>query len=325
MKVLITSVPFGNIDSLPLEILESAGADFTINPLNKKLSEDELADLIGEYEIVIAGTEPYSKKVLEKASNLKMISRMGIGLDGVDLNEAKKRGIRVSYTPDAPAPSIAELTLGFIITLLRSVHQSNIEMHKGIWQRYIGRTIDETSIGFIGVGRIGAKVIEMLSAFGDPKLLVNDISPNHELTKKYNLEWVDKEKIYRESDLISLHVPLTSKTKNMISRDQLLMMKSDASLINTCRGGIINEDDLYDVMKSGHLNGAAIDVFENEPYAGKLLELDNCLLTPHMGSMSNKCRSLMEIESTKEAVRYIKGETLKGEVPEIEYDIQKMF
>jgi len=325
LKVLITSVPFGEIDNLPIEILKSAGADFTINPLNKKLTEDELMDLIGEYQIVIAGTEPYSKKVLKKASKLKMIARLGIGLDGVDLNEAKKRGIKVSYTPDAPAPSIAELTIGFIITLLRSAHQSNIEMHKGKWQRHLGRTIDETSIGFIGIGRIGAKVIGMLKAFGNPKLLVNDISPNYELTKTYNLEWVDKEQIYREADLISLHVPLTSETQNMISRKQLLMMKSDASLINTCRGGIINEDDLYDVMKSGHLNGAAIDVFKNEPYSGKLLELDKCLLTPHMGSMSSKCRSLMEIESTKEAVRFIKGEPLKGEVPEIEYDIQKMF
>ena len=158
MKVLITSVPFGEINKSPLEALSAEGVEYLINPLNKKLNEDELIDLISDIDVVIAGTELYSKKVLDNAPNLKMISRLGIGLDGVDLNYAKMKGIKVCYTPDAPTPAIAELTIGLIISLLRSVHLSNLEMHSGKWHRYFGKTISDTTIGFIGVGRIGARV-----------------------------------------------------------------------------------------------------------------------------------------------------------------------
>ena len=153
--------------------------------------------------------------------------------------------------------------------------------------------------------------------------MVNDISPNHELSRKFKLEWVDKETIYREADAISLHLPLTKSTKDMIKSKELLMMKPDAVIINTSRGGIINENNLYEVMKSGHLNGAAIDVFNDEPYSGNLTKLENCLLTAHMGSMSVDCRTRMEIEATEEAVRFINGEALESEVPETEYISQQ--
>lgn len=322
MKVLITTIPFGIKDSKPLQILKEAGAEYTINPLNKKLNENDLLELIRDYDIVLAGTEPYTEKVLDNAPNLKLISRLGIGLDGVNLRATKERGIKVSYTPDAPAPSIAELTLGHIITLLRSVHTSNIQMHNGEWNRYLGKTISESTIGFIGVGRIGTRIIEMLQAFGSPKILANDIVPNQDLNKKYEIDWTSKESIFQEADVISLHVPLTAETKDMINYEQLMTMKRDAALINTSRGGIINEDDLYNVMSSGHLNGVAIDVFKDEPYVGKLTQLDNCLLTPHMGSMSEACRIRMELEASEEAVRFIKGMPLKGEVPNFEYEIQ---
>ena len=261
---------------------------------------------------------------MANATNLKMISRVGIGLDNVDLIAARNRGIKVSYTPDAPAPAVAELTIGLIITLLRSVHVSNLQMHNGQWHRYFGKRIAEATIGIIGVGRIGSRVINRMAAFGTPRLLVNDISSNQALSRKFKLEWADKDTIYREADVISLHLPLTASTKNMIKYKQLMMMKSDAVLLNTSRGGIVNEDDLYEVMKSGHLTGAAIDVFKDEPYFGKLVEIDRCILTAHMGSMSIDCRTRMEIEATEEAVRFIKGEALESEVPTMEYDSQKL-
>ena len=138
----------------------------------------------------------------------------------------------------------------------------------------------------------------------------------------FKLDWVSKEKIYKEADIISIHIPLTNVTKNMITKDVLFDMKKDAIIINTSRGGIINEQDLYEVMKSGHLGGAAIDVFENEPYNGKLSEIERCLLTAHMGSMSNDCRTKMEIEATEEAVCFLTGKELEREVPQEEYDVQ---
>jgi len=323
MKVLITTVPFADKNRLPLEQLNAAGIEYLINPLNRKLTENELADLVTDFDIIIAGTEPITDYVIKSASNLKMISRVGIGLDNVDLLAAESRGIKVSYTPDAPAPAVAELTIGLMITLLRSVQLSNIRMHKGEWERYFGRRIANTTIGIIGLGRIGTRVLNRLKAFGTPRLLVNDLSPNSDLERKFKLEWVDKETIYKESDVISLHIPLTKATKNMITKKQLKMMKSDAIIINTSRGGIINEGDLYHVMQEGHLSGASIDVFEQEPYDGKLIEIDRCLLTAHMGSMSIDCRTRMEIEATEEVIRFARGEALKGVVPEDEFKVQR--
>ena len=322
-KVLITTVPFGQNNRLPIELLETAGVECIINPLNKKLTEKELVSMVSDIDLIIAGTEIISDFVMDKAKNLKMISRVGIGLDGVDLLAAKKRGIKVSYTPDAPAPAVAELTIGLLITLLRSVHVSNMQMHQGKWCRFIGKRIANTTIGIIGLGRIGSRVLNRLAVFGTPRLLVNDISADPALDRKFKLEWVDKETIYKESDVISLHVPLTAATKNMITEKELSMMRDDAILINTCRGGVINEVDLYNVMNSGHLSGAAIDVFEEEPYSGRLNEIERCILTAHMGSMSVDCRIRMEIEATEEAVRFLKGQPLLSKVPQEEYDVQQ--
>jgi len=133
-KVLITTVPFGAKNRLPLDLLEKDSIEYLINPLNKKLTEDELAEMVTDYDVIIAGTEPITQKVMGSASNLKMISRVGIGLDSVDLLEAEKRSVIVSYTPDAPAPAVAELTIGLMLTLLRSVHLSNMGMHNGKWR-----------------------------------------------------------------------------------------------------------------------------------------------------------------------------------------------
>jgi len=323
-KVLVTTVPFAVKNRLPIELLEGAGIEFFINPLGRKLQEDELAEMIGDVDVLIAGTELITDKVMDRARNLKLISRVGIGLDSVDLVAAEKRGIQVSYTPDAPAPAVAELTIGLMLTLLRHVHVANAQMHQGIWTRHFGRRIPEITIGIIGVGRIGGRVLRRLAAFGSPRILVNDLTPMPHVADKLKLEWVDKETIYQEADLISLHVPLTKQTKNMIGYDELKKLKSDAMIINASRGGIINEADLARVLNEGHLSGAAIDVFEQEPYEGELAQIERCLLTSHMGSMSLDCRTKMEIEATEEAVRFLTGKPLQGLVPPAEYDAQRL-
>jgi len=322
-KVLITTVPFADKNILPLEILKQNNIEFLINPLNKKLTEGELAELVSDFDVIIAGTEPITKKIMDNAVNLKMISRVGIGLDSVDLLAAGKQGIIVSYTPDAPAPAVVELTIGLMLTLLRSVQLSNIEMHRGKWNRFFGRRLSEVTIGIIGVGRIGAGVLQHLQCFGSPKILLNDTLPNINLGKRFNIEWTNKDAIYKQADIITIHTPLTSKTKNMVKKEQLLSMKDDALIINTARGGIINEKDLYDVMRDGHLGGAAIDVFDFEPYDGNLREIERCILTAHMGSMSIDCRTRMEIEATEEAVRFLTNQPLEGVVPEEEYEVQR--
>ena len=218
-KTLITTCPFADKNHIPLDLLELNGIEYLINPLNKKLTEDELAEMVADFDVIIAGTELISKKVMDAATNLKMISRVGIGLDSVDLIEAEKQGITVSYTPDAPAPAVAELTIGLMLTLLRSVQLSNMEMHNGKWHRFFGRRLSEITIGIIGAGRIGVGVLQHLQGFGLPKILINDVVQKNHLDKKFNIEWVDKDTIYQQADIITIHTPLTVQTKNMIKKE----------------------------------------------------------------------------------------------------------
>jgi D-3-phosphoglycerate dehydrogenase len=322
-KVLITTVPFADKNRQPIEQLQAAGIEYLVNPIGRKLKEDELAEMVSDFDVLIAGTEPITDKVMNRAPRLKLISRVGIGLDSVDLLAAERRGIQVSYTPDAPAPAVAELTIGLMLSLLRSVHVANAQMHRGEWHRYFGRRISEVSIGIIGAGRIGGRVLRHLAALGCPRVLCNDTAPTHMMAPEFKVEWVDKETIYREADMISLHVPLTVHTKNMIRSEQIATMKSDVLLINTARGGIINEADLAEALRTGIIGGAAVDVFDHEPYGGELATLDRCLLTSHMGSMSIDCRTRMEIEATDEAVRFLTGQPLGRLVPQEEYDVQR--
>ena len=158
-KVLITTIPFAEKNCLPFKLLVNAGIEYLINPFTKKITEDQLAEIVTDFDAIIAGTEPITENVMECASNLKLISRVGIGLDSIDLLAAHKRGIKVSYTPDAPAPAVAELTLGLMLTLLRSVHVSNSQMHRGLWYRFFGRRLEKVTVGIIGVGRIGTGVL----------------------------------------------------------------------------------------------------------------------------------------------------------------------
>jgi D-3-phosphoglycerate dehydrogenase len=322
-KALVTTVPFGATNRLPIELLEAAGIDYLINPLGRKLTEDELAGMVTDFDVLIAGTETISDKVMHSGSRLRLISRVGIGLDSVDLLAARRRRIAVSYTPDAPAPAVAELSIGLILSLLRGVHIANAELHRGVWHRYFGRRVSEVTFGIVGAGRIGGRVLRFLAGLGATQILVNDIDSGRLAIPGVELAWVSKDELFRQADVISLHVPLTVLTKNLIRNEQLRAMKSDALLINTSRGGIVNESDLVAALEAGHLGGAAIDVFEHEPYAGDLARIDRCLLTSHMGSMSVDCRTRMEIEATEEAVRFSTGQPLSGLVPPEEYDVQR--
>jgi D-3-phosphoglycerate dehydrogenase / 2-oxoglutarate reductase len=324
VRALVTTIPFADKNAQPLRMLERAGAEVVINPLGRKLTESDLAGLIPDFEILIAGTEPITQGVIDRATKLKLIARVGIGLDNVDLIAARRRDIAVSYTPDAPSPAVAELTVGLMIDLLRAVNISNLRMHRGQWYRYSGRRLSEVTIGIIGSGRIGSRVVSHLAGFDCHRIMVNDLDPNLPAIHhpSCQIERTDKERIYQEANVISLHVPLTPATRNLITKREIEVMKPGVLLINTSRGGIINESDLHQALETDRLGGAAIDVFEREPYSGSLSKLDNCLLTAHMGSMSVDCRAQMEIEASEEAARLIRGEALQSSVPEAEYDNQ---
>lgn len=320
-KVLITTVPFADKDFRPIEILKANNINYVLNPLGRKLRGGELLDLISDFDAIIAGTEVITSAVMKKAKNLKLISRVGIGLDGVDLSAAKKYGVSVSYTPDAPAPAVAELTIGLILNLLRGIHLANYEMRKGLWNRHFGRRISEVKFGIIGCGRIGGGVVKLLTSLGAKHIMINDINPY--IQKIDSAEYCSKEHIYQYADVISLHLPLNIETKNLITSTQIAMMKSDSIIINTSRGGIVNEDDLFRALQENIIYGAAVDVFESEPYYGPLTLQNNCILTSHMGSMSFDCRAAMEFEATMEVVRFLSGNPLKNPVPSAEYQLRE--
>ena len=321
-KVLITTVPFGDIDRYPIDLLEDNNIDYVINPLGKKLTESELIKLVTDCEVIIAGTEPITERVISKAKNLKMISRVGIGLDSVDLIAAEKRNIAVSYTPDAPAPAVVDLTMGLLYTLLRRVHEANIGLHHGKWNRFFGRRLTECSIGIIGAGRIGSNVLRNLLVLGCKNIFYYDKKVRLDEEDNPHVVFAQKETIYKKCDIISLHLPLDQETTNMITLKEIKLMKKDSFLINTARGGIINEKDLFEALQNKIISGAAIDVFEDEPYQGDLIGLDNCILTSHMGSMSKDCRTQMEREATDEAVRFLMNNIQNSPVPFEEYLLQ---
>jgi len=321
-RVLITTAPFGDLDPEPLRLLEREKIPFTTNPFGRRLKEEELAELIGGYEVLIAGTEPITEAVLALAPDLRLIARVGIGLDNVPLGAARERGIAVTYTPSAPSPAVAELAIGQMIALLRRTANADRGMRQGVWNRWIGRRLGTLSVGVIGVGRVGRLVIRHLQGWSPIRILANDLKVDDEFAQWTGCMWADVETIYREADIITVHVPLTPQTRHLIGKRELEMMKPDAILINTARGGIVDESALANALRARPGFSAAIDVFEQEPYGGELAALENCLLSCHMGSGTRDCRLRMESEAAQEVVRYFKGESFAMPVPEAEYLIQ---
>ena len=243
-----------------------------------------------------------------------MISRVGIGLDGVDFELCKKYDVRVAYTPDAPTMAVAELCVGLMIDLARQITQTDTNLkQKGIWKRHMGTLLYGKTVGIFGMGRIGKSLIHLLQPF-NVKFKVYDIEPDIAFARLYNVELVSKDEVLRESDFVSVNIPLKNDTKDYITSKELKEMKTSAVLINTARGGIVNEDDLYKALKENIIAGAAVDVFEEEPYIGNLKELDNVILTCHMGASTIDSRSSMEIEAVEEAIRFKNNQPLKNEV-----------
>ena len=319
-RVLITTVPFGEVDPISLRLLDDAGLDYVINPIGRRLTEAELVDLVRGFDCLIAGTEPITERVMAAAPRLRLISRVGVGLDNVDLTAARARGVTVAYTPEGPADAVAELTIGLTLSLLRGVHLANRAIREGVWQRIQGRRLAKATVGVVGVGRIGRRVVRLLSAFGGP-VLVNDVVP---VGLEETVRWVDKTTLYREADVVTLHVPLTAQTRNLIRDAELAVMGPGTFLVNTCRGGVVDEAALARALREGALAGAAVDTFADEPYHGELVGIETCVITPHMGSMSADCRLAMETGATRNVLAFLAGDPLDEPVPEAEYEMRRI-
>ena len=282
LHIAVSSVSFSKNFSLRKE-LQKNFPNSIFNESNHLVSEHELGIFFKNADAAIVGTELITKKVLSHAKRLKIISKYGVGLDNIDLKYLKSKDIKLGWTGGLNQRSVSELTLCFILGLSRNVFKSASKLKQIQWEKEGGQQLTGKTIGIIGCGHIGSDLIKLLVPF-KCKLLVNDIINKSELCRNHGATQVDLKTIISQSDLISLHVPLTTLTKEMVDDDFLVKMKSSAYLINTSRGGVVSQNALKRALKQDLIAGAALDVFSDEPPEDEeLLTLPNLVSTPHIG------------------------------------------
>ena len=318
--VVVTTQPFGKSNPMVLEKLYRQFVHVRLNDTGGRLNGKNLYKFVKDAEYIIAGTELYSLDLLEKLEKLKGIFRVGIGLDGLPLKYLKKRKIPVYYTPDAPAPAVSELAVSGILTCLRNTVLADRNIRNGIWDRTAGKRVSEAKIGILGVGRIGSRVISRLHGFGTPQIFANDLSIDRSLDRKFKINWTDLDTIMKVSDVVSVHLPLTHITRNLITSEKLALLGPESSIVNTSRGGIVDEKQLDFLLKKRQLKFACIDVFNNEPYKGPLTENPYTLLTSHLGSMTNDCRARMELEALDDLCLVCSGKIGERPIDISEYE-----
>jgi len=294
-KIVITTSSFGKEDPSPLELLREANIDFQLNPYGRQVTGEELIGLALNTEGLIAGTEAITEDVLQKLDKLKVISRCGSGTDNVDLLAAKRRGIKVFSTPDAPSRAVAELTLGLILNCLRSISRFDRDLRNKNWKKSMGHLLQGKTVGLVGLGRIGKIVASLLLAF-EAQVIAFDAFKVEAIKGVKMLPFGE---LVQAADIITLHIPSNNKGSHFIDSEVINSMKKGSYLINTSRGDVVDEVALYEALKCGKLAGAGIDVYEKEPYNGRLLELENVVLTPHVGSYAIESRILMEKQAVE--------------------------
>jgi len=306
MKVLISPSSFGNITLEPINILKEEGYEIINNPFGRKLTEAEVIEHAKGCIGIVAGVEPLTSKVMDSLPHLKCISRVGVGMDNVDLEYAKQKGISVVNTPNGPTRAVAELTLAMTLSLLRKIPQADAALKNKQWKKQTGNLIFQKQIGVIGLGRIGRLVAELFRGIGNP-VIGYDLYPDYQWAKKFGIQIKSFDEVISESDIITLHIPGNADKTPVISQNELTKMKSNAFLINIARGGVVDEQALYSALKENKLAGAAVDVFSNEPYDGPLCDLENIILTPHLGSYAAEGKLQMEIDAVNNLINTLKG------------------
>jgi D-3-phosphoglycerate dehydrogenase len=313
-KIAITTTSFGKYDEKSLELLKNKGYEVIFNPYNRTLKGDEIIEICKNAVGIIAGTEQLDADILENLttpispqssvkdslSYLKVISRCGTGVDNIDIIAAERFGIKVLNTPDAPILAVTELTIGLMLNLLRKINQADSAIRNGKWEKPMGNLLTGKKVGIIGFGRIGRKVAELLVSFGC-EIRYYDIKNVKQIL---GIKKVELYELLKTSDIVSIHV---SSKEQIIGETEIRFMKKGAWLVNVARGGVIDENALYLALKEGHLAGAALDVFEQEPYTFPLPELNNVILTPHIGSYALEARIQMERQAVENLLKGLEG------------------
>ena len=304
MKILSSPSSFGQISSKPFEILVENNFEYINNPFGRKLTEDEVINLATECIGIIAGVEPLNKRVIDHLPNLKCISRVGVGMDSVDVKYAESKGIKVINTPNGPTRAVAELTIGLTYSLLRKIPIAHHNLKSKIWKKETGNLLYGKKVGVIGLGRIGKMVSELFLKLGN-KVFGYDLYPDVEWSKRNGVTIGSIDEVLGSSDIITLHVPLNKDKSCLLDKKLLNNLKKSSFLINVSRGGVVDENALYNILHEKKIMGAAIDVFNNEPYDGKFINLDNVILTPHLGSYAMEGKLQMEIDAVNNLINIL--------------------
>jgi len=309
-KVLVSPSSFGKCGDEPLEKLKSKGYQIIHNPYGRKLTADEVVDLAGEMDGAVAGVESYSKKVIDQLPALKCISRVGVGVDSIDLEYCNDKNIKVIITPEGPTQAVAELSIGLAFNLLRRISLSDRRIRNGIWKKEIGNLLTGKKVGIIGLGRIGRRVSKLYKFF-KCDVHAYDLYPDKDWMRENDITYSSMDQLLSESDIISLHVPPSSDSKPILGKFEIAKLNSEIILINLARGGVVDEEHLFNFLQNNSQAFAALDVFEKEPYSGKFKDLDNVVLTPHLGSYAKESKLQMELDAVDNLINYFEMEERK--------------
>ncbi|MDI3310420.1 MAG: phosphoglycerate dehydrogenase [Thermoanaerobacterium sp.] len=306
-KILITPRSFGKTSNVPFEMLKKYDYEIIRNESGKPYEESELINIIKDIDGIIVGLDKITSNVLKNAKKLKVITKYGVGMDNIDIEEAEKLGIKITFTPGANKESVADLAFSLMLCLSRNVIKLDNIVRSNKWEKIVGYEVYGKTLGIVGTGSIGKGVAKRAAGF-DMKILAYDKYPDYDFADKIGMKYVDKKTLLEESDFITLHIPLSDETYHFIDEEEFNIMKNTAYIINTSRGGIINENALYNALKDKKIAGAALDAFEEEPpLNSKLFELDNVILSPHCGASTKEATDRMGIMAVEGLISVLEG------------------
>lgn len=268
------------------DILERKYSDIKFNDEGVSLNNDSLVEFLKGKKKAITALEKIDNDILKQLPELEVIGKYGVGLDMLDFQALEDNNVKLGWKPGVNKSSVAELVVSFSINLLRGINFVGHELDEEVWKQYKGRQLSSITFGIIGLGNVGKELVRYLQPFG-PKIIFTDIREYPEFEKSNNIQRVELNELLSNSDIVSIHIPKNESTSNFISKNELALMKESSCIINTSRGGIVNEEDLLQAILNGKLHGAALDVFENEPCLDKkLVENPKIIMTPHIGGSS---------------------------------------
>lgn len=307
MKALIAPQTLAGLEGRHLDVLREAGFDLVFPPVAHQLTEEQLLQQLNGICVSLAGSEPYTSRVLAAHPQLKIIARVGVGYDAVDVSAATAQGVAVAIAPGTNQEAVAEGAFALMLALAKSIVPRHLQVKAGEWPRFANLPLRSRALGIVGLGRIGKALAVRGRAFGMPMIAFDPI-PDEAFAKEHGIRLASLEELLAESDFVSLHSPLIPATKHLINKRTLGLMKPSAFLVNTARGGLVCEADLYEALKNGAIAGAGLDVFEQEPPgASPLFELDNIVLAPHTAGMDVKSRDDMALSAAQAIVDLSQG------------------